>query len=152
MDGDVRGIAVHVGARLADLAEPGETWHRAPYATLVAGSGVRFGEDVTSSWPGSPGTVIVSPVIRQGVRPDVARRLASEQANVFRRDGEYLDRQLPRGSRGDASGQQGLPRRRPADQSHASIDVLDLIVEELEPGPLPPAARPPRRDSPFTAW
>jgi hypothetical protein len=31
----------------------------------------------------------VFPVLRRGVAPEVARRLAGEQANVFRRDGEY---------------------------------------------------------------
>jgi hypothetical protein len=68
-------------------------------------------------------------VVRQGLKPDVARRLASEQANVFRRDGEYWTV----GYRGlvvtlrDTKGLQDLahlltePRR--------EIHVLDLIAE-----------------------
>jgi class 3 adenylate cyclase len=44
VDGDVRGIAVHVGARLVDLAEPGEILASSTVRDLVAGSGIRFGD------------------------------------------------------------------------------------------------------------
>ena len=129
VDGDVRGIAVHVGARLADLAEPGEILASSTVRDLVAGSGVRFGEGRDVELAGIAGNRTVLPVVRQGVRPDVARRLASEQANVFRRDGEYWTV----GYRGlvvtlrDSKGLHDLahlltePRR--------EIHVLDLIAE-----------------------
>jgi class 3 adenylate cyclase len=41
----VRGIAVHVGARLATLAEPGQVLATGTVKDLVAGSGLVF-EDV----------------------------------------------------------------------------------------------------------
>ena len=129
VDGDVLGIAVHVGARLADLAEPGEILASSTVRDLVAGSGIRFGEGRDVELAGIAGNRTVLSVIRQGVRPDVARRLASEQANVFRRDGEYWTV----GYRGlvvtlrDSKGLHDLahllaePRR--------EIHVLDLIAE-----------------------
>jgi pimeloyl-ACP methyl ester carboxylesterase len=89
VDGDVRGIAVHIGARLVDLAEPAEILASSTVRDLVAGSGIRFGERRDVELAGIAGRPTVFPVVRQGVTPDVARRLASEQANVFRRDGEY---------------------------------------------------------------
>ncbi len=89
IDGDVRGIAVHVAARLVDLAESGEILTSSTVRDLVAGSGIRFGEGRDVELAGIAGNRTVFPVVRQGVTPDAARRLASEQANVFRRDGEY---------------------------------------------------------------
>jgi pimeloyl-ACP methyl ester carboxylesterase len=41
---DVRGIAVHIGARVAALAEPGEVLVSRTVADLVAGSGLRFAD------------------------------------------------------------------------------------------------------------
>jgi class 3 adenylate cyclase len=43
-DGDVRGIAVHVAARVAALAGPGEVLVSRTVKDLVAGSGMRFAE------------------------------------------------------------------------------------------------------------
>jgi class 3 adenylate cyclase len=39
---DVRGIAVHIGARVASLAEPGEVLVSSTVKDLVAGSGLTF--------------------------------------------------------------------------------------------------------------
>ena len=70
------------------------------------------------------------PVVRQGVRPDVARRLASEQANVFRRDGEYWTV----GYRGlvvtlrDSKGLHDLAHL--LTEPGREIHVLDLIAKE----------------------
>jgi hypothetical protein len=55
----------------------------------VAGSGIRFGEGRGVELAGIAANRTVFPVLRLGVTPDAARRLATEQANVFRRDGEY---------------------------------------------------------------
>ena len=41
-DGDVAGIAVHIGARVGALAEPGEVLVSSTVKDLVAGSGLRF--------------------------------------------------------------------------------------------------------------
>jgi class 3 adenylate cyclase len=41
---DVRGIAVHIGARVASLAEPGEVLVSSTVKDLVAGSGLTFGD------------------------------------------------------------------------------------------------------------
>jgi class 3 adenylate cyclase len=39
---DIGGIAVHIGARIADLAQPGERLVSSTVRDLVAGSGLRF--------------------------------------------------------------------------------------------------------------
>ena len=80
---------MHLGARLVDLAEPGEILASSTVRDLVAGSGIRFGDGRDVELAGIAGNRTVLPVVRQGVTPNIARRLASEQANVFRRDGEY---------------------------------------------------------------
>ncbi len=129
VDGDVLGIAVHVGARLADLAEPGEILASSTVRDLVAGSGIRFGDGRDVELAGIAGNRTVLPVVRQGVRPDVARRLASEQANVFRRDGEYWTV----GYRGlvvtlrDSKGLHDLAHL--LSEPRREIHVLDLIAE-----------------------
>jgi len=41
-DADVRGIAVHIGARIAALAEPGEILVSSTVKDLVIGSGIPF--------------------------------------------------------------------------------------------------------------
>ncbi len=43
-EGDVRGIAVHIAARVAALAGPGEVLVSRTVRVLVAGSGIRFVE------------------------------------------------------------------------------------------------------------
>ena len=51
----VRGIAVHVGARVAGLAEPGEILVTSTVRDLVAGSGLVFGERGEHGLKGIPG-------------------------------------------------------------------------------------------------
>jgi class 3 adenylate cyclase len=42
LDGKVAGIAVHIGARVAAEAQPGEVLVSSTVKDLVAGSGIRF--------------------------------------------------------------------------------------------------------------
>ena len=54
-DDDVGGIAVHIGARVASLAGPGEVLVSSTVKDLVAGSGLRFGDRGSQSLKGVPG-------------------------------------------------------------------------------------------------
>ena len=55
LDGnDVRGIAVHIGARVASMAGPGEVLVSSTVKDLVAGSGIRFAERGVRSLKGVP--------------------------------------------------------------------------------------------------
>jgi pimeloyl-ACP methyl ester carboxylesterase len=89
LDADVHGIAVHVGARIAELAASGQILVSSTVRDLVAGSGIRFGEGRDVELAGMPGTRSVFPVLRHGASPEAVRRSAVEQTNLFRRDGEY---------------------------------------------------------------
>ena len=51
----VGGIAVHIGARVAALANPGEVWVSATVRDLVAGSALRFVDRDAHSLKGIPG-------------------------------------------------------------------------------------------------
>lgn len=132
VDEDVRGIAVHVGARLGELAEPGEVLVSSTVRDLVAGSGVRFGEARDVELAGIAGQRTIFPVMRRGVTPDLARRLASEQANVFRRDGEYWTV----GYRGllvtlrDTKGVRDLARL--LAEPRREVHVLNLMAEGID--------------------
>src|SRR5262249_31046856 len=55
MDGKVAGIAVHTGARVAAIAQPGEVFVSSTVKDLVAGSGIRFRERGTHELKGIPG-------------------------------------------------------------------------------------------------
>jgi class 3 adenylate cyclase len=55
-NGKVRGIAVHTGARVAALAEPGEVLVSSTVRDLVAGSGIVFEERGEHELKGVPGT------------------------------------------------------------------------------------------------
>jgi class 3 adenylate cyclase/pimeloyl-ACP methyl ester carboxylesterase len=55
MDGKVGGIAVHIGARVAKEAQPGEVLVSSTVKDLVAGSGLRFRERGTATLKGVPG-------------------------------------------------------------------------------------------------
>ena len=55
MDDDVVGLAVHVGARVADLAGPGEVLVSSTVKDLVAGSGLHFVDRGTHDLKGVPG-------------------------------------------------------------------------------------------------
>jgi class 3 adenylate cyclase len=52
MDGKVGGIAVHIGARVAKEAQPGEVLVSSTVRDLVAGSGLRFREHGTATLKG----------------------------------------------------------------------------------------------------
>jgi pimeloyl-ACP methyl ester carboxylesterase/class 3 adenylate cyclase len=54
MDGKVGGIAVHIGARVAKQAQPGEVLVSSTVKDLVAGSGLRFRERGTAELKGIP--------------------------------------------------------------------------------------------------
>jgi class 3 adenylate cyclase len=51
----VRGIAVHIGARVAATAGPGEVLVSSTVKDLVAGSGIRFADRGTHALKGVPG-------------------------------------------------------------------------------------------------
>jgi class 3 adenylate cyclase len=55
VDGSVRGIAVHIGARVAHQAAPGEVLVSSTVKDLVAGSGLRFRERGRTELKGVPG-------------------------------------------------------------------------------------------------
>jgi class 3 adenylate cyclase len=52
---DIRGIAVHLGARIAALAEPGEVLVSSTVKDIVAGSGIGFDERGEHELKGVPG-------------------------------------------------------------------------------------------------
>ena len=54
-DGDVAGIAVHVGARVAAQAGPGEVFVSSTVKDLVAGSGIEFQDSGVVVLKGVPG-------------------------------------------------------------------------------------------------
>ena len=84
----VLGVAPQVASWLAEAARGGEILASETVRDLVAGSGIRFGDrrDVDLG-AGDQRTVL--PVLVRGETPEAVRRLAVEQSNVFRRDGEY---------------------------------------------------------------
>jgi pimeloyl-ACP methyl ester carboxylesterase len=88
-EADICGIAVDIATRVAEHAAVGEILVSSTVRDLVAGSGIRFGDPRTVELDTVVGRREVFPVLSQGVSPDAARRLAIEQANVLRRDGEY---------------------------------------------------------------
>jgi class 3 adenylate cyclase len=64
---DIGGIAVHIAARIAALAEVIRCLYRALSCDLVAGSGLRFVDEGTRSLKGD--TRRDSGVLRRGVAP-----------------------------------------------------------------------------------
>lgn len=88
-ENDVRGITVHVGARIVELATPGEILVSNSVRDLVAGSGIRFGEGREVELQGIPGPRIVFPVLSHGTTPEAVRRLAIDRTHMLRREGEY---------------------------------------------------------------
>jgi class 3 adenylate cyclase len=55
MDDDISGIAVHIGARVAAVAGPGEVLASSTVRDLVAGSGLDFEDRGAHSLKGVPG-------------------------------------------------------------------------------------------------
>jgi pimeloyl-ACP methyl ester carboxylesterase len=88
-ESDVQGIAVHMSARIGELAGAGEILASSTVRDLVAGSGIRFGEAREVELEGMVGPHSVLSVLRHGATPDTVRRLAIDQENVLRRDGDY---------------------------------------------------------------
>jgi class 3 adenylate cyclase len=139
VDADVRGIAVHVGARILELAAPGQILVSSTVHDLVAGSGIRFGEGRDVELAGMPGTPRVFSFLRHGASPEAVRRSAVEQANLFRRDGEYWTV----GYRGlvitlrDTKGLRDLGRllAQPGREYH----VLDLMADGTGAQSIPPS-------------
>jgi pimeloyl-ACP methyl ester carboxylesterase/class 3 adenylate cyclase len=89
MGDDVVGVVPQVSAGLADAARSGEILASETVRDLVAGSGIRFGHRRDVELSGASGRRSVLPVLVRGESPESVRRLAVEQSNVFRRDGEY---------------------------------------------------------------
>jgi class 3 adenylate cyclase len=65
----VEGIAVHIGARIADLAGPGEVLASSTVKDLVAGSGIEFADRGTHVLKGVPGEWRVQAVTAVGSGP-----------------------------------------------------------------------------------
>lgn len=55
LGGDVAGMAVNIGARIGDLADPGEVLVSSTVRELVVGSGLEFAERGAHSLKGAPG-------------------------------------------------------------------------------------------------
>ena len=55
VDGKVGGLAVHIGARIAGMAAPGEVLVSRTVRDLVAGSGIQFQDQGTATLKGIPG-------------------------------------------------------------------------------------------------
>jgi len=55
-DESVRGIAVHIGARIAAAARPGQVLVSSTVKDIVAGSGISFEEGGEHELDGVPGT------------------------------------------------------------------------------------------------
>jgi class 3 adenylate cyclase len=62
----IGGIAVHIGARVAALAQPGEVLVSTTVRDLVAGSGLQFEDRGTHTLKGVPGTWPLYAVARTG--------------------------------------------------------------------------------------
>jgi class 3 adenylate cyclase len=128
-DDDVRGIAVNVGARITDLAGPGEILVSGTVRDLVAGSGIRFADGREVELKGIEGLRTVHPVMTHGAGPDAVRRLAIDSASVWRRDGEYwtlaYDGQVA--TFRDSKGLRDLARLLAAPRQE--LHVLDLAAE-----------------------
>jgi pimeloyl-ACP methyl ester carboxylesterase len=139
VDADVHGIAVHLGARILELAAPGQILVSSTVRDLVAGSGIRFGDGRDVELAGMPGTASVFPVLRHGASPEAVRRSAVEQTNLIRRDGEYWTV----GHRGlvvtlrDTKGLRDLGRllAEPGREFH----VLDLMADGTGERSIPPS-------------
>ncbi|MEK6272059.1 MAG: adenylate/guanylate cyclase domain-containing protein [Actinomycetota bacterium] len=100
-NGDVRGIAVHIGARVAALAGPGEILASSTVADLVAGSGLSFTERGTHHLKGVPGQwrIVALPHEGHAAPPvvDTATRMRPSDRLVVK-----LARRMPRSMRAAA--------------------------------------------------
>lgn len=62
IDGDLAGIAVHIGARLVELAQAGEVVVSSTAKDLVAGSGISFADRAMHELRGVPESGICTPL------------------------------------------------------------------------------------------
>jgi len=67
LDGKIGGIAVHIGARVAAEAEPGEILVSSTVKDLVAGSGIQFRDRGSATLKGVPGEWRLYAVDREAV-------------------------------------------------------------------------------------
>ena len=70
-------------ASICRVGDPGRS------ASTQSGSGIRFGESRDVELHGVEGSRLVLPVVTEGATPEAVRRLAIEQSNLLRREGEY---------------------------------------------------------------
>jgi pimeloyl-ACP methyl ester carboxylesterase len=89
VDFDVRGLAMDIATRIAESASPGQILVSSTVCDLVPGSGILFGDGQALDIEGEAVPRGVFPVLGHGATPETVRRLAIDQANVLRRDGEY---------------------------------------------------------------
>jgi class 3 adenylate cyclase len=131
-DGDVYGIALNLATHIAKLAAPGEILVSSTVRDLVSGSGLRFADAREIEIAGNERRVVF-PVLVHGIGADAARRLAVEQANLLRRDGEYwtlaYDGQVA--AIRDTKGVRDLARLLAS--PHHELHVLDLAAEARTP-------------------
>ena len=124
VEADVRGIAVQVGARIAELAAPGQILVSSTVRDLVAGSGIRFGEGRDVELAGMPGIPRVFPVLRHGASPDTVRRSAVEQTNLFRREFHVLDLMA------DGPGARSIPPSQAAEAGLATEGWAEPVIDQ----------------------
>jgi DNA-binding SARP family transcriptional activator/pimeloyl-ACP methyl ester carboxylesterase len=79
-DASVRGISVHIGARIAATARPGEVLVSSTVKDIVAGSGIRFEERGEQELTGVPGTWRLFAAALESRRP--AARLLERPENA----------------------------------------------------------------------
>jgi pimeloyl-ACP methyl ester carboxylesterase len=89
VDSDIRGVVVDVAIGIAESAAPDQILVSSTVCDLVLGSGILFGDGQALDIKGQAGPRGVFPVLGHGATPETVRRLAIDQANVLRRDGEY---------------------------------------------------------------
>jgi class 3 adenylate cyclase len=109
-NGDVQGITVHIGARVAALADANEILMSSTVADLVAGSGMTFAERGTHRLKGVPGEWnILALLPEEGAAP----RLLDAAADRMRPSDRLvvkLARRMPRSMRAAAR----LARKKPS--------------------------------------
>jgi class 3 adenylate cyclase len=98
-DGDVHGIAVHIGARIFALAGPGEVLASSTVADLVAGSGLSFTDRGTHALKGVPGEWRIVALAQDG---DPERPVLDQDGSLMRASDRLtlrLARHMPRSMR-----------------------------------------------------
>lgn len=142
---NLAGVAVHVAARVASFARPGEILVSETVRDLVAGSGIFFDDPRTVELVELDGRRDVFPVVRRGASPHQLRAAVANAENVFRKDGEYWTATfagkavLLKDVRGLHDIAELLRRK------GAEIHVLDLVAQpapNARPAPAGGAAQP----------